>query len=91
MNWFEAILNPTINERMSVCQYTSYVDLYDAVINVERAIKKRSNYFNEQWGVMRTGDNGETSNHRSNTSSLLGISTQTTTLRKASTPMCSLK
>jgi len=29
MNRFEIVLNPTIKERMSIHQYTSYVDLYD--------------------------------------------------------------
>jgi len=41
---------------MFVCQYASYVDLYDATINVERAMKERSNYFNEQRGTKRKGD-----------------------------------
>ena len=47
MNRFEAELNPTIKERMSVRQYASYVDLYDTAVNVERAMKERSHYFNE--------------------------------------------
>jgi len=47
MNRFEAGLNPTIKERMSVQQYASYVDLYDTAVNVERAMKERSHYFNE--------------------------------------------
>jgi len=46
MNQFEAKLIPTIKERMVVCQYTSYVDLYDTAINVEREMKERSTYFN---------------------------------------------
>jgi len=57
MNRFEAGLNPTIKERMSVRQYASYVDLYDTAINVERAMKERSQYFNEQRGTKRKGDN----------------------------------
>ena len=57
MNRFKAGLNPTIKERMSVRQYTSYVDLYDTAINVERAMKEQSNYFNEQRGTKRKGDN----------------------------------
>jgi len=57
INRFEAGLNPIIKERMSVCQYTSYMDLYDTVINVERAMKEMSNYFNEQQRVKRKGDN----------------------------------
>ena len=47
MNRLEAGLNPTIKERKSVRQYASYVDLYDTAINVERAMKERSHYFNE--------------------------------------------
>ena len=40
MNRFEAGLNPTIKEKMSVRQHTSYVDLYDTAVNVERGMKK---------------------------------------------------
>jgi len=47
MNRLEARLNPTIKERMSIRQYASYIDLYDTAVNVERAMKERSNYFNE--------------------------------------------
>ena len=57
MNRFEAGLNSTIKERMPIRQYASYVDLYDAAVNVERAMKERSNYFNEQRGTKRKGDN----------------------------------
>jgi len=46
-NRFEAGLNPNIKERMSMHQYTSYVDLYDTAMNVERAMQERNNYFNE--------------------------------------------
>jgi len=57
MNEFKVVLNPTIKERISVRQYTSYVDLYDTAINIERAMKERSNYFHEQRGVKRKRDN----------------------------------
>ena len=57
MNWFEAGLNPTIKERMSVRQYASYINLYDTVVNIERAMKELSNYFNEQRGTKRKRDN----------------------------------
>jgi len=60
MNRFEARLNPTIKKRMPVRQYTFYVDLYDTMVNVERAMKERSHYFNEQRGAKRKGDNRET-------------------------------
>jgi len=56
MNWFEVGLNPTIKERMSVRQYTSFMDLYDITANVERAVKERNNYFNGQRGFKRKGD-----------------------------------
>jgi len=57
MNQFETRLNSTLKERMSVRQYASYVDLYDTAVNVERAMKERCNYFNEQRGIKRKGDN----------------------------------
>jgi len=56
MNCFEDRLNPGIKERMSVRQYTSYMDLYDNGVNLEREIGERSNYFNEQHGIKRKGD-----------------------------------
>ena len=43
MNHFGVGLNPKIKERMSECQYTSYVDLYYTTVNVERAMKERNN------------------------------------------------
>jgi len=46
MNRFEAGINLTIKERMLVHQYTTYMDLYDIVANVERAMEK-NNHFNE--------------------------------------------
>jgi len=57
MNRFEAGLNPTMKERMSVRQYVSYVDQYDNAVNVERAMKERISYFNEQCRAKRKGDN----------------------------------
>ena len=89
MNRFEAGLNPTIKERMSVCQYASYVDLYDTSVNVERAMKERSNYFNEQRGPRGrgiTGITGEPSSHKSRTVDLLGVSTLATSIKVASIP-----
>ena len=58
MNRFKAGLNPDIKGRMSVCQYTSYVDLYDTAVNVERAMNERNNCFNEQHGIKRKEDQG---------------------------------
>ena len=55
MNRFKAGINPCIKETMFVQQYTFYMDLYDTVVNVERAMRERSNYFNEQHGVKRKG------------------------------------
>jgi len=56
INRFEFGLNP-IKKRMSVRQYTSYVGLYDTAVNVKRAMKEQSNYFNEQRGTKKKGDN----------------------------------
>jgi len=42
---------------MSVHQYTSYINLYDTRVNVERVMKEQSNYFNEQRGTKRKRDN----------------------------------
>ena len=50
-------MNSAIKERMSVRQYASYVDVYDTAVNVERAMKERSNYFNEQRGTKGKRDN----------------------------------
>ena len=47
-NWFGAGLNHTIKERMSVRQYISYMDQCGTAINIERAMKERSNRFNKQ-------------------------------------------
>ena len=47
MNRIKAGLNPTIKARMLVRQCTLYVDLHDTAVNVERAMKEKSNYFNE--------------------------------------------
>jgi len=75
MNRFQAILNLIIKERMSVRQYASYIDLYDTTVNVERAMKERSNYFKEQRGTKRKGTTGEASKHRGRTVGPLGVST----------------
>jgi len=56
-NRFEAGLKPTIKQRISVRQYASYVDLYDTAVNIEQVMKEWSNYFNEQCGTKRKGDN----------------------------------
>jgi len=56
MNRFKDGLNLDIKERMLVHQYTSYVDLYDTAVNVERMMTERNNYFNEQHGIKRKED-----------------------------------
>jgi len=88
MNRFEAGLNPTIKEKMSVHQYTSYVDLYDNAVYVERAMKERSNYLNEQRGLKRKGD--QTSNLKNRIRGLIGTITPTTMHVEASTPTLGL-
>jgi len=35
------------------------VDLYDVAVNVKRARRERNNYFNEQCGITRKGDQQE--------------------------------
>ena len=85
MNRFEAELNPTIKERMSIRQYASYIDLYDTAVNVERTMKERNNYFNEQRGTKRKGTTGGTSRCKSRTADPLGVNTQAITIREAST------
>ena len=85
MNRFETRLNPATKERMSVHQYTSYVDLYDTVVNVEKAMKERSNYFNEQWETKRKGDNRGNFQPHKQCRRPTGINTQTIILVEAST------
>jgi len=41
---------------MSAHQYTSYVNLCHTAVNVDRAMKERNNYFNEQRGIKRKED-----------------------------------
>ena len=59
MNHFEVWLNPNIKKSMPVHQYTFYMDLYDSTVNMERAMKERKDYFNEQRGIKRKGDQRE--------------------------------
>jgi len=85
MSRIEVGLNPTIKERMSVRQHTSYVDLYDTVTNVERVMKEHNNYFNEQ-GVPRGRRTTEgTSRCKSRTFDPLGVNTRAITIGEAST------
>jgi len=58
MNLFEPGLNLNIYS-MSVCQYTSYVDLEMTSVNVERAMEERNTYLNEQREIKRKGDQRE--------------------------------
>jgi len=44
---------------MFVCQYTFYVDLYETAVFVERTMKEKNDYFNEQCGIKRKGDQRE--------------------------------
>jgi len=39
-----------------VHQYISYEDLYDTAMNVESAMKGKKDYYNEQRGNKRKGD-----------------------------------
>jgi len=44
MNRFEVGVNPNLKEQTSVRHYNSYEDMYDTPINVERAMKQRSEF-----------------------------------------------
>ena len=41
---------------MPICQYTSYGGAYDTAINVERLVKEKNEFYNEQRGSKRKGD-----------------------------------
>jgi len=42
---------PNLKERMSIRQYTSYEDMYDTTVKVERVMKEKNEFYNEQWGI----------------------------------------
>jgi len=56
MNRFKAKLNPGIKEKMLVLDYTSYEDKYDTGVNIERATREKNEFYNEQQGMKRSGD-----------------------------------
>ena len=90
MNRFEARLNHDIKERMLARQYPSYVGLYDVAVNVERTIKERNNYFNEQRGIKRKDDQQGASTLKSRTKGLPGTTIPTTMYVEANTPTLGL-
>jgi len=51
MNYFEAGLNPNLKEKMLVCQYISYEDIYYTVVNMEKAIKQKSSSIMSSEGI----------------------------------------
>ena len=51
MNHFKAGLNTSLKERMSVRHHTSYEDMYQIAISVQRAMKERNEFYSEQRGV----------------------------------------
>ena len=55
MNCYETRLNPNLKERMSVHQYTSYKDMYDTTVNMERMIKEKNEFYIDQRGKKRKG------------------------------------
>ena len=75
MNLFKAVLNPNLEERMSVSQYVCYKDLYDTAANMKRAMKENSIYFSEQRGNKRKGDQRENFYSQANTRGIVGAST----------------
>jgi len=70
MNHFEVELNPNITERMSVCQYISYQDLYYTAKNAEKGMKEKNDYCNEQGGTRRRGISEKTSTLKAHTRGL---------------------
>ena len=56
INRLEVRFNPGIKEKMSVRHYTSYEDMHDTVVNVERATKEKNKFYNKQRGMKRSGD-----------------------------------
>jgi len=53
MKCFEAGLKPNLKVRTSVRQYTPYEGMYDTVVNVERVMKEKNEFHNEQRGKKR--------------------------------------
>ena len=56
MKHFEAWLNPNFKGKMSVHRYTYYEDMYETVVNDERAIKEKNEFYNKQSGKKRKKD-----------------------------------
>jgi len=56
MNWFETKLNLGLKEQMSVRHYALFKNIYDTTVNVERAMKERTEFYNRQWGIKGSGD-----------------------------------
>ena len=59
MNSFEVGLNPNITKRTYVHQHTSYMDVHNIMVSVERIMKEKNDYYNEQRGTKRKGDQRE--------------------------------
>jgi len=41
---------------MSAQHYTSYEDMYDTMVNVERETKEKNEFYNKQQRMKRSGD-----------------------------------
>jgi len=54
MNQFGVGLNPGLKEKIAVWLYTSYKNIYDTAVNVERATKEKKKFY--QQGMKRSGD-----------------------------------
>ena len=48
MNYFKLRVNLNLKEKMSVRQYILYEDMCDTTVNVERAMKEKNEFYNEQ-------------------------------------------
>ena len=52
MNRFKAGLNPDLKEPMSIRHYTLCKEMYDTIVNIERAIRES----NEFYTIVNTGE-----------------------------------
>jgi len=56
MHLFKVELNPELKEKMLVRHETSHNNMYDTAVNVESATKEKNEFYNEQRGMKRRGD-----------------------------------
>ena len=49
---------------MFVRHYTSYEDIYNTAVNIDRETKEKNEFYNEQWGMKRSGDQYENQGYK---------------------------